>query len=101
MMETGRIPDFDNGGLPVRTSATNSLGGIYYANPLKEVSNSDLLAWLTANAGSPQVVADASKEYNLSRSRISAVTGQSIEAVDSYFNEAGVKPWWATSQQGS
>ncbi len=83
--------------------ASNGLGGTYYKSPLRDVSDEDIGVWLTANVGNPQLVADVCKEYNLSRPRIDRIAGagdQSME-IDKYFSDAGVKPWWATSQQGS
>jgi subtilisin family serine protease len=96
MMEVGRIAGFPNGSMPVRTVTTNGLGGAYYTNPLKDVSDSDILAWLSANAGSPKSVADACKQYNLSLSRIANITGLTTEAINQYFIDAAVTPWWET-----
>jgi len=100
--ETGRLT-FPNGNLPTRSVTSNGLGGIYYASPIRDISDKDIGAWLRASAGPTyeemKHVADVCKEYNLSRPRIDRIAGagdQSME-IDKYFSDAGVTPWWFTT----
>ncbi len=98
MMETNRIANFPNGGLPVRTATTNGLGGNYYVNPSKAFTDSEIRDWLVANADNPQVVADACESANLSLNRLNRIAGPDIgiDDLNKYFKDAGVTPWWFT-----
>lgn len=96
IMQTGRIPDFDNSGKVIRTATSNSLGSVYYVNPLKSVPDDVIRAWLVENANNPQLIADNAREFNLSFDRLVRIAGPEYteEQLRYYFVVSRVTPWW-------
>ena len=98
MMETGRIENFPNGNLPVRTATANGLGGSYYVSPSKMYTDEEIANYLQEHADDVQLVADGCREGNLSFNRLArmaAAAGYTQDEVSDYFEDAGVKPWWS------
>jgi len=94
-METGRIADFPNGGLPVRTMTNRGLGGVYYTAPSMQFTDQQIADWVaTVYDTNPRLIADVCKQYNLSLSRLARIVSFPIEDINQYFADAGIKPWW-------
>ncbi len=96
LMETGRIPDFHNDNLLVRTATTNGIGGTYYANPSLAYSDQVIEDALLAMLPDMQAIADACKTYNISSGRLTSIGGIDEGQLNQLFIDNNVKPWWFT-----
>jgi subtilisin family serine protease len=97
--EKGRFkPAPINGNKIFRTVTAKPWGSVFYTNPLNDISDEDIGAWLVDNVANPQLVADVCRQYNLSLARIDRIAGDAytIADINRYFSDAGVQPWWFT-----
>jgi hypothetical protein len=53
-------------------------------------SDADINAFVQANIGNPQAIADAAQQYGVSIADLSRVTGYDTGAVSNYFSDAGI-----------
>ena len=65
-----------------------------------QFSDADINAYVQANIGNPQVIADAAQYYGVSPERLSQATGYDAGTVSNYFGNAGVNMWGQPAQQG-
>ena len=61
-----------------------------------KVSDADILAYVTANINNPSAIAAAAQQYGVSAADLSRATGYGLDAVNSYFTQAQVTPYWDT-----
>ena len=64
--------------------------------PSGGVSDADILAYVTANINNPAAIAAAAQQFNVSAADLSRATGYGLDAVNSYFTQAQVTPYWDT-----
>ena len=64
--------------------------------PSGGVSDADILAYVTANINNPSAIASAAQQFGVSASDISRATGYGLDAINSYFTQAQVTPYWDT-----
>jgi len=95
VMDTGRIPNGDNGEVFV-TANSKGIGGVYYTNPSKAFTNEEIRAYLMEHTTSARFVADICQTYNVSQARLSAIATPIVPDVNQYFIDNGVRPWWFT-----
>lgn len=60
------------------------------------VTDADILAYVQANINNPAAIAAAAQQYNVSAADLSRATGYGLDAVNSYFTQAQVTPYWDT-----
>jgi len=53
-------------------------------------SNADINAYVQANIGNPQAIADAAQQYGVSPEQLSQATGYDANTVSNYFSNAGI-----------
>jgi hypothetical protein len=53
-------------------------------------SNADINAYVQANIGNPQAIADAAQQYGVSPEQLSQATGYDANTVSNYFGNAGI-----------
>ena len=53
-------------------------------------SNADINAYVQANIGNPQAIADAAQQYGVSPEQLSQATGYDTNTVSNYFSNAGI-----------
>ena len=61
------------------------------------VSDADILAYVTANINNPAAIAAAAQQYNVSAADLSRATGYGLDAVNSYFTQADITPYWTNT----
>jgi hypothetical protein len=57
-------------------------------------SDADINAYVTQNINNPQAIAQAAQQYGVSAQDLSRATGYGLDAVNSYFQQANVTPYW-------
>jgi len=62
--------------------------------PAGGVSDADILAYVQANINNPAAIAAAAEQYGVSAADLSRATGYGLYAVNSYFQQANVTPYW-------
>lgn len=60
------------------------------------VSDADILAYVQANINNPAAIAAAAQQFNVSAADLARATNYSEDAVNSYFTQAKVTPYWNT-----
>lgn len=58
-----------------------------------QFSDADINAYVQANIGNPQAIADAAQQYGVSPERLSQATGYDMGTVSNYFGNAGINMW--------
>ena len=61
--------------------------------PSGGVSDADINAYVQANIGNPQAIAQAAQQYGVSPADLSRATGYDTNTVSNYFGNAGINMW--------
>ena len=64
-------------------------------------SDADINAYVQANIGNPQAIADAAQQYGVSAADLSRATGYDANTVSNYFGNAGINMWGQPAQQAT
>ena len=59
-----------------------------------QFSDADINAYVQANIGNPQAIAQAAQQYGVSGDDLARATGYDINTVNTYFGNAGITPYW-------
>jgi len=64
-----------------------------------QFSDADINAYVQANIGNPQAIADAAQQYGVSAADLSRATGYDANTVSNYFSNAGINMWGQPAPQ--
>jgi UDP-glucose 6-dehydrogenase len=87
--EDSGIPSYVMDRLNVGAPPTTTFGPVAPATA-PVVSNTDINAYVQANIGNPQAIADAAQQYGVSAEQLSQATGYDANTVSNYFSNAGI-----------
>ena len=77
---------------------------------MAQFTDAQINEYVTANIGNPQAIAEAAQQYGVSAEDLSRATGYGMDAVNSYFTQADITPYWqqpaaqtytSTTEQGA
>lgn len=85
--------------MALQSSYSNAFEDTAPAGPA--FSDADINAYVQANIGNPQAIAQAAQQYGVSPADLSRATGYDTNTVSNYFGNAGINMWGQPAQQAT